>query len=129
MEIKIIQNFKGIINGVEINNEKVFYTTEYILENINDKFGEVYNNKFIEDMSSSISEVYRKNETLLVSEIEREFISCIERAEKFSKIKFEYLGSDYRLQELNKKISSKEYLKNEELKKERRKRNDKERSR
>ena len=38
MEAKIIQEFKGILNNVLIENEKLYYCIEYILSKIEDKF-------------------------------------------------------------------------------------------
>ena len=50
MEAKIIQEFKGILNNVLIENEKLYYCIEYILSKIEDKFGECFNKKFVEDL-------------------------------------------------------------------------------
>ena len=42
METEILQHFKGTINGFEINEEGTYYATRYILECIEEKFGECY---------------------------------------------------------------------------------------
>lgn len=50
MQTNIESKFKGYINNIEIDNQKVFETLTYILIKIENKFGEVYTNKFIEDL-------------------------------------------------------------------------------
>ena len=52
---KILQNFKGEIGGVIIENENIYYSMDYILENIENKFGKCYNHEFIKDLYTNIS--------------------------------------------------------------------------
>ena len=53
MRAKIIQEFKGEINDVKFINEQVYRTSEYLIENIENKFGEVSKN-FVEDLKNTI---------------------------------------------------------------------------
>ena len=41
MECNIIQEFKGEIGGVEFDDKNIYYASQFILEKIEDKFGEV----------------------------------------------------------------------------------------
>ena len=49
MECNIIQEFKGEIGEVEFDDKNIYYASQFILEKIEDKFGEVYNREFIKD--------------------------------------------------------------------------------
>ncbi len=50
MKIEIISDFIGRINNIVIKDKRIFYSVEYILSKIENKFGECYNKKFIEDL-------------------------------------------------------------------------------
>ena len=71
MEAKIIQEFKGIINNVLIKNEKMYYCIEYILSRIENKFGECFNKKFVENLKLTLDYLYYKNEYFSFEEFER----------------------------------------------------------
>ena len=47
MKSQIFTFFEGEINGVKFNNEQIYYSTEYILDEIEEQFGEVYNDVFV----------------------------------------------------------------------------------
>lgn len=47
LEFRIVNEFKGLINNVEITDKKNYYSILYILEQIENKFGEYYTNEFI----------------------------------------------------------------------------------
>lgn len=115
MDSKVIQEFKGIINGVEFDNKEVYASVEYILEYINEKFGELYNYTFIEDMRDSINRMYLKYDEFSFSILENSFIKSIDVAEEFETIKFTYDGLDWKIENLNKKLSDLEYNKSIEL--------------
>lgn len=82
MEIKIkLPNFKGSINGVTFSNEETLNATKNVLTAINEKFGEVYNNGFIDclhDIFEDIeSPIKRKN-------VEQELIDTIEQSDELT---------------------------------------------
>lgn len=82
MEIKIkLPNFKGSINGVAFNNEETLNATKNVLTAINKKFGEVYNNGFIDCLhdifEDTPSPTKRKN-------IEQELIDTIEQSDELT---------------------------------------------
>lgn len=82
MEINIkLPNFKGSINGVAFNNEETLNATKNVLTAINEKFGEVYNNGFIDCLhdifEDTPSPTKRKN-------IEQELIDAIEQSDELT---------------------------------------------
>lgn len=79
MEIKIkLPNFKGTINGVVFSNEDNLNAVKNVLTAINEKFGEVYNNGFIDCLHDIFEDIEsptkRKN-------IEQELITSIEQSD------------------------------------------------
>lgn len=111
MESKINQEFNGNINNIQFNDKNNFYSTVFILEYINDKFGEMYNDKFIEDLSNTIDRMYMKYDDFSYSELENEFSDCVDKANNFNDIKFTYYGSDWKIESLNESIAKGEYNK------------------
>lgn len=92
---KIITNFLGKINGVEIDDFDSYITTESILQQISDKFPNIeLNLEFIKDFSEAVKG-YMDYETL-----ERDLEYSVNLAEKFEDLQFE----DY--EEINKKIKN-----------------------
>ena len=55
MQTNIESKFKGYINSIEFDKQKVFETLTYILIKIENKFGEIYTNKFIEDLRNEFN--------------------------------------------------------------------------
>ena len=107
MESQVIQKFKARINSIEFDDRQLYMTTEYILEEINDKFGEVYTDEFIKDLASVIERYFFKVDDLIVSELERNMSDDIENAERFKDIEF----TDYYINEINDRIKDGSYLK------------------
>ena len=107
MESQVIQNFKASINSVEFNDYQLYMTTEYILYQINDKFGEVYTDEFIKDLAFVIERYFFKVDDLIVSELERNMSDDIEDAETFQDIEF----TDYYINHINDRIKDGSYLK------------------
>lgn len=50
MQTNIENKFKGYINSIEFDKQKLFETLTFILIKIENKFGEIYNDKFIVDL-------------------------------------------------------------------------------
>lgn len=110
MEAKIIQGFKGMLNNVLIENEKIFYCTEYILSKIEDKFGECFNKKFIEDLKITLNKLYYKNEYFYFEDFEREIEFDVE---SFKRLVFRYNYETYDFESLNEGIFNGKYDINE----------------
>lgn len=111
MEYKINQEFHGTINKIDIYDKNNFYATLFVLEQIHNKFGEIFNDKFITDLSDTIERMYLKYDSFNYGELENEFSFSVEEADKFEDIKFEYYGSDWKIESLNESIAKGEYNK------------------
>lgn len=104
MEAEVIQHFKGKINGVIINEEGTFYATRVVLESIEERFGECYNQKFVKTLSDTIYDVSSSYDEYSQSVLEYEFMNSVEKAKSFPEIKFNYLGNDWKIETLNKEL-------------------------
>lgn len=104
MEAEVIQHFKGKINGVIINEEGTFYATRAVLDSIEEKFGECYNQKFVKTLADTIYDVSSSYDEYSQSVLEYEFMNSVEKAKSFSEIMFNYLGNDWKIESLNKEL-------------------------
>lgn len=82
MEINIkLPSFKGSINGVAFNDEETLNAAKNVLTAINEKFGEVYNNSFIDCLHDIFEDIEsptkRKN-------IEQELIDTIKQSDELT---------------------------------------------
>lgn len=107
MESQVIQKFKARINSIEFNDYQLYTTTEFILEKINEAFGEIYTDEFIKDLAYVIQRYFVKIDDLIISELEWNMSKDIENAENFKDIKF----TDYYINEINDRIKDGSYLK------------------
>ncbi len=107
MESKIIQEFVGLINDIEITNEKTYYSILYILEQIENKFGECYTNEFIKDLNSCIEIAYQKYEYFDYAIFEESI--DIGNTDNFKDLIFNYDGLTYRFNQLNENLKSGKY--------------------
>ena len=115
---KILQNFKGEIGGIIIENENIYYSMDYILENIENKFGKCYNQEFIKDLYTNIENIRLKYDEFSFDKLENDFNYSIREAKNFSEIKFNYYNNDSMLDNFNESIKNNKYLKFEDLKNE-----------
>ncbi|EEO42900.1 hypothetical protein FSDG_01459 [Fusobacterium animalis 7_1] len=115
---KILQNFKGEIGGIIIENENIYYSMDYILENIENKFGKCYNQDFIKDLYTNIENIRLKYDEFSFDKLENDFNYSIREAKNFSEIKFNYYSNDSMLDNFNESIKNNKYLKLEDLKNE-----------
>lgn len=75
MNVKIIQNFIGEINGVAIEKEVVFYSTEYLVEVFENKFNSITTEN-IKNISFAVDRIYGKT-VLSQQEIEEDIETLI----------------------------------------------------
>ena len=75
MNTKIIQNFIGEINGVVIEKEVVFYSTEYLAEVFENKFNSITTEN-IKNISFAVDRIYGKT-VLSQQEIEEDIETLI----------------------------------------------------
>ena len=113
---KILQNFKGEIGGIIIENENIYYSMDYILENIENKFGKCYNQEFIKDLYTNIENIRLKYDEFSFDKLENVFNYSIREAKIFSEIEFNYYGNDSLLDIFNESIKNNKYLKFGDLK-------------
>lgn len=110
MQTKIIQNFLGEINGVQIFDTNIYNSTVYILDNIESKFGEIYSNEFVSDLVNTITEIYLKYDNFSFDTLENCFTDGVNKASTFNEIYFEYLEEDWKIIPLNENIANGKYL-------------------
>ena len=109
MECNIIQEFKGEIGGVEFDDKNIYYASQFILEKIEDKFGEVYNREFIKDLRDTIETMEYKYDEFSFAILEDDFYEAVKEAKSFNEIKFSYYGSDWKIDNLNENIKNNKY--------------------
>lgn len=109
MECNIIQEFKGEIRGVEFDDKNIYYASQFILEKIEDKFGEVYNREFIKDLRDTIETMEYKYDEFSFAILEDDFYKAVKEAKFFNEIEFSYYGSDWKIDSLNENIKNNKY--------------------
>lgn len=88
MKSQILTKFKAEINSVKFDDEKIYYSTEYILDTIEEQFGEVYNDIFINDLKYVIDRYINKMDYASYAKLENLMTAYIEDAKTFEKIVF-----------------------------------------
>ncbi len=111
MKTSMMKMFDGKINGVEFDDENLYNSVVFLLLLIEGKFGEVYNNEFIEELKLTIETMYLKYEEFSYADLKNEFSRCIKDANTFNEIKFNYFGNDWKIEDLNQNILSEMYYK------------------
>ena len=109
MECNIIQEFKGEIGGVEFDDKNIYYASQFILEKIEDKFGEVYNREFIKDLRDTIETMEYKYDEFSFAILEDDFYKAVKEANSFNEIEFSYYGSNWKIDSLNENIKNNKY--------------------
>lgn len=107
---EIKQEFIGTINDVEINDKYIYNTMEYILDLIEARFGEIYNDKFIRDLAETIKKIKDNTDSFSFEDLEKDFYYTItnENYKKFENIQFDdYYYAEY----LNERLKNGEYNK------------------
>lgn len=109
MKAKVIQEFKGEINDVKFTNEQIYRTTEFLLENIENKFGEVSKN-FVEDFKNSIERASYKYDTFDFKVFEESVINSLNEAKTSKELKINYEGIDWKMELINKNLREDKYI-------------------
>ena len=122
MKAKVIQQFTAIIvlekkhdkgnsyYTIEFYDKGLFNSTEYILQKIEEKFGEVYNAEFVKDLKQAIETYTVKQEDFCAAYMERELVNAIEEAESFEDIQFDECDLSIFSYYLNEKIKDGSYI-------------------
>ena len=118
MESKILQEFRGEINGVEFKRDSVYYATGFVLESIEKKFGECYNKEFVRNLGGTIENMWLEYDEFSFGVLENDFTNSVEDADRFEDIEFLYEGQDWEIEWLNEEIADGNYTKEEVKEKE-----------
>lgn len=122
MKAKVIQQFIAIIvlekkhdkgnsyYTIEFYDKGLFNSTEYILQKIEEKFGEVYNAEFVKNLKQAIETYTVKQEDFCAAYMERELVNAIEEAESFEDIQFDECDLSIFSYYLNEKIKDGSYI-------------------
>ena len=60
MESKVVQEFKGEINGIEFTNQDLYWEIEYIISDIESTLNIELPTEFIKDFTDAYTELYNK---------------------------------------------------------------------
>lgn len=104
MKCNIKQEFKGYINNVPFDNQYVYYSTEYILNEIEATFDVEVPFTLVRDMKYMLQSAWDNLSNQTLDETEYDFIVCIEGALSIDDLQ---LDSDYICDELLKPINDK----------------------
>lgn len=109
MKSKIVQEFKGTINGIELSDRDLFYDCEYILRELEDQFDIDLPTSFIDDFIKAYKSIFYD----LGSEYSYEFRSHMSSSswdidlQDITQLHFDigsYYDTDAKFSEMNKNI-------------------------
>lgn len=107
---EIKQEFIGTINDVVFDDRYIYYATGFILDLIETRFGEVYNDKFIKDLKETIRKISDSTDSFSFVDLEKDFQYVITyvSSRKFEELEFDdYYHAEY----LNERLKKGEYTK------------------
>lgn len=81
MNSKIIQQFKGTINGVEVSDKVTFYTCDWILGLIEEKFNIELPTEFVSDFVHVVQKVYDDEGVGCIEDFENDLFAWVEEPE------------------------------------------------
>lgn len=108
MESKIIQGFKGEINGIKFYDQYIFNTTEYLAEEIEKKFGEI-DTELIRDLKEAVETLYEKYDFFSFDSFENETMENLSEANTLKEFKLTYEKSDWKLEKINENLKNEKY--------------------
>ena len=108
MDAKIIQEFKGFINGIEITDREIYYECEYILNEIENALNIELPTSLIRDFINAYEYIFYSLESEFIPEFKSDMISSWDYDIKFIKeLKFDlsqYLYRDNLFNQINENI-------------------------
>lgn len=111
MKKEIINHFYGKINSVDFTNDFIYYFTSEVLSDIEKKFGECYNDKFIEDLRDAFTEIIGNEGSIETSEIVKDIKTEIDKTNLFENLTFYYNEGRSYFQTMTNNIINCEYEK------------------
>lgn len=104
MKCNVAQEFKGYINNVPFDNQDIYDSAEYILNEIEDTFDIEVPYTLVRDIKRMLQSAWDNLSNQTLGEVEYDFIVCIEGALSINDLQ---LSSDYICDELLKPINDK----------------------
>lgn len=108
MDAKIIQEFKGFINGIEITDREIYYECEYILNEIENALNIELPTSLIRDFINAYEYIFYSLESEFIPEFKSDMISSWDYDIKFIKeLKFDlgqYLYRNNLFNQINENI-------------------------
>ena len=109
---EIIHEFEAYINDIKFDNRNVYCATIYILECIDEKFGEVYNDRFIKELAAGIKRASYKIDNFSFAELETDLSNDIDKDEyeEFEDLQFSvsyvksYINNDIKTGHFTRKL-------------------------
>lgn len=108
MESKVIQAFKGEINGIEITNQDIYWEVDYIIGDIESHLDMELPTEFIKDFIEAYTEIYNSVDSEYLYDFKSEMISSWDMdIEDINDLRFNlaYGYKTDKLDEINEKIS------------------------
>lgn len=109
MESKVVQAFKGEINGIEITNQDIYWEVDYILGDIESTLAMELPTEFIKDFIEAYTEIYNSVDTEYLYDFKSEMIASWDMdIEDIRDLRFNlaYGYKTDKLDELNEKIAN-----------------------
>lgn len=107
MDCKVNHKFSGTINGVNFDDEVLYYSVHYILSEFEYKFNTSIPHTLIDDMKHTLGNLYDDADNIPVGEIEWELVNIVDNAKRITDVQWSLwdYGKDYWFSDINKKLS------------------------
>jgi hypothetical protein len=108
LESKVVQAFKGEINGIEITNQDIYWEVDYIIGDIESHLDMELPTEFIKDFIEAYTELYNSVDAEYLYDFKSEMISSWDMdIEDINDLRFNlaYGYKTDKLDEINEKIS------------------------
>lgn len=108
MDAKIIQEFKGFINGIEITDREIYYECEYILSEIENTLNIKLPTSLIRDFINAYEYIFYSLESEFIPEFKSDMVSSWDyNIKSIKELKFDlsqYLYRDSLFNQINENI-------------------------
>lgn len=88
MKKEIINHFHGKINSVEFKSDFIYHCTSELLNTVEEKFGECYNDKFIEDFRDAFIRIVNDEGSINFDEVMKDIDDQVDEANLFEEVEF-----------------------------------------
>lgn len=96
MKKEIINSFYGKINSVEFKSDFIYNHVSEAIDSIEKKFGECFNDKFIEDLRDAFIEISEKEDRININEVMEDIRAEINETDLFERLTFyDNVGRSY----------------------------------